>query len=263
MKSTERQRFLLTRANKFNFVSIPDSAKELKVSVETIRRDINILCEQKKLKKVHGGAVPIQAAVKKDPTYPQRFQHNPKGKTAVAIAAAALIHDGDVVTMDGGATTAVVAQHIRDVKNVTFVVNSLRIADILADKLESGEITGKLILIGGELLMPSRAAFDSYAAEQMAPFRFDIAFASASSVSASGVANTTLNGIYVRHLLQKAAVTVLVVDSEKLGGTSTYQFAMPTDFDHIIVDDLKPVPQDLLEMLEQSDTQLTVVQIQK
>ena len=65
MKSIERQRFLMTKANKHNFVSIPDSARELKVSIETIRRDINILCEQKKLKKVHGGAVPLHAAVKK------------------------------------------------------------------------------------------------------------------------------------------------------------------------------------------------------
>ena len=63
MKSVERQRFLLTKASKFNFVSIPDSARELKVSVETIRRDINILCSQKKLKKVHGGAVPLGSGV--------------------------------------------------------------------------------------------------------------------------------------------------------------------------------------------------------
>ena len=263
MKSVERQRYLLVRANKSNFVSIPDTAKELKVSVETIRRDINILCEHKKLKKVHGGAVPIQAAVKKDPTYPQRFQRNPQGKAAVAIAAAALIHDGDVVTMDGGATTAVVAQHIRDVKNVTFVVNSLRIADILADKLESGELTGSLILLGGEIRLPIRAAVDSYATEQLSSFHFDIAFVSASSVSTAGVANTTLSGVYVRKVLQRSAVTVLVADSDKLGGTSTYEFAKATNFDHIIVDDLNPIPQDLQEMLEQSDTQLTVVSVQK
>lgn len=263
MKSIARQQFLLSKANKSNFVSIPDSAQELKVSVETIRRDINILCDQKKLKKVHGGAVPIQTAIKKDPPYSQRLQRNFSGKDAVGIAAAALVRDGNVVSMDGGATTAFVAQHIRDVKNVTFVVNSLHIADILASKFESGEITGNLILIGGDVRFPERSVIDAYALEQLSRFRFDVVFASASSVSTVGVSNTTLSGVFVGQLLRRAAVTVLVMDSEKLGGTSTYQFAMPNDFDHIITDDLHPFPQDLMELLNHSDTQLTIVSCKK
>lgn len=261
MKSVERQRFLMTKANKFNFISIPASAAELKVSVETIRRDINILCDQKKLKKVHGGAVPVHAAVKKDPNYTLRFRRNPRGKAAVAAEACKLVHDGDVVTLDGGATTAVVAQHIHNVKDVTFVVNSLHIADIISEKLSKGELTGRLIFIGGEVHIPELTASDTYALEQLERFRFDIAFISASSVSADGVANTTLSGVFISKLMKNAAATVLVVDSDKLGGASTYTFAKVTDFAHIIVDDLKPMPQDLLEKLEGSDTQLTVVHV--
>ena len=261
MKSIERQRFLMTKANKHNFVSIPDSARELKVSIETIRRDINILCEQKKLKKVHGGAVPLHAAVKKDPSFLLRFQRNPQGKAAVAAEAAKLVHDGDVVTMDGGATTAVVAQQLQGLRDVTFVVNSIRIAEILTEKIASGELTGKMILIGGEVHIPELSTTDAFALEQLDGFRFDIAFVSASSISASGVANTTLSGVFVRKLMKQAAMSVLVADSDKLGGTSTYRFAMPGDFAHIIVDDKIPMPQDLKELLDASDTQLTIVHI--
>ncbi len=263
MKSIERQHFLLTRANKFNFVSIPDSAQELNVSVETIRRDINILCNQKKLKKVHGGAIPVHSAVKKDPPYSQRFQRNISGKDAVGIAAAGLIHNGNIVTMDGGATTAIVAKHIHGVENVTFVTNSLYIASILAEKLENAEITGNLIFIGGEIRTSDRTTSDVYAMAQLEHFRFDIAFASATSVSTVGVANNTLSGAFIKQLLDRAAITVLVADSDKLGGASTYTFAMPTDFDHIITDDLHPFPKDLKEMLDDSDTRLTVVNCAK
>lgn len=259
MKSIERQRFLLTKANRFNFVSIPDSAGELRVSVETIRRDINILCSQKKLKKVHGGAVPIQATVRKDPAYNQRFQHNPKGREAVAAAAARLIKNGDVVTLDGGATTLLLAKHITGVENVTFVVNSLHIATTLAEKLESGEITGKLIIPGGTVDPASQNATDGYAMANLEPFRFDIAFISASSVSVQGVANSSLSGVFVRKLMEHSAASVLIFDSDKLGGTSTYRFAMPTDFAQIFVDDRLPIPQDLLDALEGTDTVLTIV----
>lgn len=259
MKSLERQRFLMAKSNKYNFVSIPDSAKELKVSIETIRRDINILCEQKKLKKVHGGAVPLHTAVKKEPSYLLRFQRNPQGKASVAAEAAKLVSDGDVVTMDGGTTTAVVAQQLQGLQNVTFVVNSIRIAGTLAGKIASGELTGKVILIGGEIHIPEFSVTDAYALEQLDGFRFDIAFVSASAISTSGVANTTLSGVFVRKLMKQAAMSVLVADSDKLGGTSTYRFAMPEDFDHIILDDKNPMPQDLKELLDASDTQLTIV----
>lgn len=259
MKSIERQRFLLTRANKANFVSIPDSARELQVSVETIRRDINILCSQKKLKKVHGGAVPIQSTIRKDPAYNQRFQQNPKGREAVAAAAARLIKNGDVVTLDGGATTLLLAKHITGVENVTFVVDSLHIATTLADKLAAGEVTGNLIFLGGTVDLDNYTVSDSYALRNLEPFRFDIAFVSASSVSAWGVANSSLSGIFVRKLMDHSSVSILVTDSDKLGGTSTYRFALPTDFAQIFVDDRLPAPQDLLDALEGTDTKLTVV----
>lgn len=263
MKSIERQAYLLKAATQNKFVSIPRSAAELHISVETIRRDINILCDQKKLKKVHGGAIPIYAAVKKDPDYSQRFSRNPKGKDVVAAEAAKLVKNGDVVTMDGGATTMLVAQHITNVQNVTFVVNSLHIATILADKLESGELTGSLIFLGGDLELSNRTTDGAYALEQLDNFRFDICFASASSVSVTGVANSSLCGVYVAKLLKHAAMRVLVVDSEKLGGTSTYRFASTTDFDRIITDDQNPTPQDLLDLLINSGTQFTVVHCKK
>ena len=259
MKSIERLRFLLEKANKHNFVSIPDSARELKVSVETIRRDINILCEQKKLKKVHGGAVPIRTAVRKDPVYSQRFQRNPLGREAVAAAAAKLIRSGDVVPLDGGATTLLVAKHLTGVENVTFVVGSLHVATTLIEKLESGEISGTLILLGGTVRPHDRNAIDAYAMESLNNFRFDIAFISASAVAAQGVFNASLSDIYMRKLIDQSTVSVLVADSDKLGGTSTHRFAAATDFDHIFVDNRAPVPQDLQELLDNSHTQLTVV----
>ncbi len=259
MKTLERQKLLLAKANKNSFVSIPDTAQELQVSVETIRRDINILCNQKKLKKVHGGAVPIQNAIRKDPSFFQRFHHNPKGKSAVAAESAQLVRSGDVVTMDGGATTLMVAQHITGVSNVTFVVNSLPIASTLIEKISSGDISGNVIILGGKLTPANQTVSDAYALEQLEHFRFDIAFISASSVSAYGVSNFSLSGVFVRKLMDHAATRVLAIDSEKLGAASTYRFASISDFDYVVTDDLNPFPQDLWEQVESSKVHLTIV----
>jgi len=166
------------------------------------------------------------------------------------------------VTLDSGATNVLLARHITGVENVTFVVNSLHIANVLAERLENGEISGKLIMIGGVVDSPERRTADTHALESLDPFRFDLAFLTASAVSAEGVANANLSPtVFIRKQLLHAATTILVADSEKLGSTSTYRFAMPTDFDHIFVDDRLPIPQDLLDALEGTDTKLTIVPI--
>jgi len=46
LTSLERQQFLMETATREKFVSIPKTAEILGVSVETIRRDVNILCKK-------------------------------------------------------------------------------------------------------------------------------------------------------------------------------------------------------------------------
>lgn len=258
MKSTERQHFLMTKVKKANFISIPGAAEELGVSVETIRRDINILCAQNQLRKVHGGAVPVKTALHKDALFSQRLKQYQGRKLAVVNEASKYIRDGDVVALDGGATTVQLAEVLEDKHNVTFIISSLPIAEILTKKLREGTLTGRLIFIGGEIDLNSLYANDLYALDSLDKFHFDIAFLSCTSLSANSVCNSSLS-LYSTHLVNRATTAVLILDSSKLGNTSTYEFAKATDFAHIVVDDQVPVPQDLLQLLENSDTKLTIV----
>lgn len=258
MKSTERQHFLMAKAKKANFISIPGAAEELGVSVETIRRDINILCAQNQLRKVHGGAVPVKTALHKDALFSQRLKQYQGRKLAVVNEASKYIRDGDVVALDGGATTVQLVEILQDKHNVTFVVNSLPLADALTRKFREGALTGHLIFIGGEINTNSLYATDAYAINALDKFHFDIAFLSCTSLSANSVCNSSLS-IYPTHMVNQATTSILILDSSKLGNTSTYEFAKPTDFAQIIVDDQAPVPQDLLQVLENSDTKLTIV----
>ena len=259
MVGTQRKNYILKTAQAEGFVSIPKTAEKFGVSIETIRRDINELCKSHQLKKVHGGAVPIKSPVRKDPRFTTRIRQNQQGKLAICEEAAKMIRDGDVVTMDGGATTTVLATCIRGVQDVSFVVNSIPIATTLLEKLDAGEITGRVIMIGGELAAGTHAALDVHALTTIEKYHFDIAFISCSSLSANAVSNSSLNGLVVRKLMDHASVCVLVADSDKIGKNSIYEFAKPTDFDRVIIDDLAPCPAELEKTLADSDTELTVV----
>ena len=259
MQAIKRQEYLLEKARKNSFVSIPESAKNLGVSIETVRRDINTLCAKNLLKKIHGGAAPVKLPIRKDPGFLTRIHDNQQAKITIGMEGARMIRDGDVVSMDGGATCYVLASCISDVRNVTFILNSLPIATILLDKIADGEITGRVILLGGELDPESRGGYDLAAADALSRYHFDIVFISCTSLSADGVANSTLSGVFMQHLMEQSAVSVLVTDSDKIGQSSVYTFAKPTDFDRIIIDNKKPCPSDLKELLESADTELTIV----
>lgn len=259
MVSAQRKNYILRTAQAEGFVSIPKTAEKFGVSIETIRRDVNQLCALHQLKKVHGGAAPVKSPVRKDPRFMTRIRQNQQGKIAISEEAVKMIRNGDVVTMDGGATTTVLASCISGVQDVTFVVNSLPIAGILVEKIDVGEISGKVIIIGGELDIKTQSASDVLAATTIDKYHFDLAFISCSSLSATGVSNSSLSGALVRKLMDHASVSVLIADSDKIGKNSIYEFAKPTDFDRIILDDQVPCPVELEKALEESDTKLTIV----
>lgn len=260
MRSEERQAYILKHARKNGFISIPKTAETLEISVETVRRDVNILCGKNLLRKVHGGAAPIKTPIRKDPDFRVRIQQNQQEKIAIGKAAEALIHPGDVVALGYGATVQTMVSCFSNLQDVTFVTNSLSVAGMLMDKITAGEITGKILMIGGELNLQSRSAVGSFAMDAVDQLYFDVAIISCSSLSAEGATNTTSEASsFGRHLMHHAANTILLVDSEKLGKNSVCRFAGLTDFDHIITDNNVPCPNEILEKLIGSNTQLTVV----
>lgn len=260
MTTRERQTYLLKTAQKNGFVSIPKSAEKLGVSVETVRRDINALCESKQLKKTHGGATPIKSPFWKDVPFKQRVQQASPGKVAICRDASKMIRDGDIIALDCGATTEYLVSQLQGIHNVTFVVCSLRIATILCDKVNSGDISATVIMTGGQIFTGSHRSYTISALETVDQYHYDIMFASATGLTESGASTTSTNqAMYTQHLMQRSAKCVLVLESHKLGKHALIDFAKPVSFDRIITDDQTPFPSGLRETLEGSHVDVTVV----
>lgn len=261
MRSDERLQHILKIAQDNGFVSIPKTAEALGISVETVRRDINHLCKKNLLKKVHGGATPVKAPIFKDADYSVRIYRNQQGKYAIAAEAAKMIRNGHIVSFDGGATTAILASLVQNVRNVTFVVNSLPIATTLVDKHFANENPySTVIMAGGQINSPGYRTYFPMALDTIDKYRYNIVFISCTALSADGVFNNATNtGVYAQHLMRRASTSVLLVDSEKLGKTSVFEFAKLTEFDRIIIDDRFPCPPDIIQALEGSSTELTIV----
>ena len=260
MRSDQRRLHIMKTAQETGFVSIPKTAELLGVSVETIRRDVDALCQKNQLKKVYGGATPIKSPRHTDASFRIRLKQNQHVKLAIVEEAIKLIPDNSIVALDCGATTEFMASHIRGVHNVSFLVNSLRVGTILCDKESAGDFDGGVIMTGGQIICSTYRSYTILALETVDRYHIDVTFVSATGFTASGASSTATNpAVFSRRLLERSSVRVLLIESYKLGMHAAMDFAKPTDFDYIITDDQNPFPADILEVLEKSNTELIIV----
>ena len=63
MLAAERKLLILELVNRRKFVKVVDLSRELKITEVTVRRDLEELDEQKKVRRVHGGAIAISLSL--------------------------------------------------------------------------------------------------------------------------------------------------------------------------------------------------------
>src|SRR3982075_3893521 len=100
---THRQSEILNIARAFGRVMVEDLARRFEVSAQTIRKDLNDLCDHRSLTRIHGGAI-IASGVENLAYEARRFVAVEE-KKAIGAAAAALIPNGCSPFINIGTTT--------------------------------------------------------------------------------------------------------------------------------------------------------------
>ena len=103
-----RQHAILDLAKQVGRVTVEDLATRFEVTPQTIRKDLNELCEQRLLARVHGGA--ILASSVENVGYDARRQIAAREKMAIGRAAAELVPNDASLFINIGTTTEAVAQ---------------------------------------------------------------------------------------------------------------------------------------------------------
>src|SRR2546423_11662691 len=101
---------ILEQIGKEERVVASELSKGFGVSEDRVRRDLREMSAEGLLHRVHGGALPLpQAPI--PAAYAARAEQATAAKTAIGRAAAALVRDGQVISIDGGTTPLEVAEH--------------------------------------------------------------------------------------------------------------------------------------------------------
>jgi DeoR family myo-inositol catabolism operon transcriptional repressor len=212
--------------------SIEDLCSVFKVSKNTIRRDINQLERQGKIKKVYGGI--ILADKKTTEPFESREVKNKDAKLAIATLASTLIEDGDIIYIDSGTTTMHMIPYLSEFKNLTIITNNL---NVIVNSLPYPNLN--VISTGGTLFRRTNSFVDSEAVNSLKKYNISKAFLATTGVSISkGITNSSsLEYDIKRYIVEHCDKIILLADSTKLGRVSLITYYDLKDIQVFITDE--------------------------
>jgi DeoR family transcriptional regulator, fructose operon transcriptional repressor len=232
MYAPERQQEIAALARREGRVDVADLAELLGVTTETVRRDLTQLERQGLVRRVHGGALPVER-LPLEPGVAERTEVMADEKDRIAKAALAEVPEEGTVLLDAGTTTARLAEHLPEDRDLTVVTNSLPIAVRLAAR---PRLT--VLALGGRVRPKTLAQVDRWALAALDGITVDVAFLGTNGVSVErGLTTPDLAEADVKAAMVRAGRrVVLLADRTKVGADQFARFAALDAVDVIVSD---------------------------
>ncbi|RAM63164.1 DeoR/GlpR family DNA-binding transcription regulator [Herbaspirillum rubrisubalbicans] len=220
MKPSERREEIVRLVREHLRMSVEELSSVLDASKETVRRDLQVLAEEGRIRKVHGSAVLPDSNTEN--AFQIRMGEATPQKKAIALTAAKLFKPGESLFIDTGTTTLAFAEELANYAGLTVITNSATIAQMIGQ----GMGKNKVFLLGGEYREESSQNVGTFVIEQISRFRADHAVLTVGAVSRFGVMNFSLEEADVARamVLNSRSVTVLA-DSSKLGHEASFPWS--------------------------------------
>jgi DeoR family transcriptional regulator of aga operon len=215
------------------------------VSEMTLRTDLKVLDQTRRIVRIHGGAKSVNMVIGTDGLLGLRTARNADAKEIIAQKALQFLRANTSVYLDSGSTVTALARLIPDDSYLIFT-NALSCATELA-KLKIPRVT----MLGGILNCYSMSLCGTQSIRAVEKINFDTMFLGVTSYSPSSGFSC---GVEEESLLKQAVMrrseqVVVLMDSSKIGLTSTYSICGLEDVNVIISDG--NLPEDFLEACRQ------------
>jgi len=232
---SDRQKAILEHARIHGEVEVDPLAESFRVTPQTIRRDLNQLCDARLLQRVHGGAL-VHDGVE-NLGYAARWQIAAEEKNAIAKRAAELIANDSSLFINIGTTTERVAEHLKEHTGLLVITNNLNVVNTLRSSESIDVMTA-----GGTVRREDGGIIGETTAEFFAQFKVDYAVIGASAIENDGtVLDFDVREVRVaQSIIRHARSVILVADSTKFQRECPVRIGNISDMDYFITDELPP-----------------------
>ncbi|MFO1088759.1 MAG: DeoR/GlpR family DNA-binding transcription regulator [Hyphomicrobiales bacterium] len=236
----QRHQAILEIARRAGRVSVEGLAAHFDVTPQTIRKDLNDLCERRLLARVHGGAIVSSGIENVD--YEARRAIAAAEKERIGAAAAALIPDRAALFINIGTTTEAVAQALSRHSGLMVITNNINVASILRP-LPNVEV----IIAGGVVRRSDGGIVGEAAVEFIRQFRVDFAIIGVSAIDTDGsLLDFDYREVQVaRAIIENARQVILVADSTKFERSAPVRIGHLSQVGTFITDRCPPTIRDV------------------
>ena len=228
---SERQQHILQKAKKKGRVSVDQLAAFFAVSPQTIRKDLNDLCNRQLLQRVHGGAI-VGSSIE-NVSYEARKLLAPEGKRAIGRRAAQLIPNNCSLFINIGTTTEQVARELTSHRGLMAITNNIKAIDILRS---SPGI--ELIIAGGVVRRSDGGIVGVAAVDFINQFKVDYAVIGVSGIDEEGLLlDYDLSEVRVAQaIIANSRHVIMVADMMKFNRNAPVRIGHLSQIDTLVVD---------------------------
>ena len=251
MHLSERQAHIAEMVRQADFVRVEDLSRRFQVTTQTIRRDLNLLCERGLARRVHGGVQRINTPG--NVAYAWRQVLNNEAKQMIAREVARHVPDGVSLSFSIGTTPEIVSSALLKHQHLKIFTNNLNIA-FLACSNPAFEVT----VAGGRLRNGDRDVLGNGMETLFGAYKVDIGIYGVAGVDEDG----TLLDFYEEEVRARQVIhansrsAFLVLDHSKFGRAAHVRGGRIDEATKVFCD--RPPPPDIVDMLNQSGTQLVI-----
>jgi DeoR family transcriptional regulator, glycerol-3-phosphate regulon repressor len=230
-----RQQQILQLARQTGSVGVDDLSTRFEVTPQTIRKDLNELCDSRLLARTHGGA--MLASGVENMAYDARRQLAAAEKRAIGQLAARLIPNNCSLFINIGTTTEEVARALIHHEGLLVITNNIHVASMLAPQPRI-----EVIIVGGTVRKSDGGIVGEQSVEAISQFKVDHAVMGVSAIDEDGV----LLDFDVREVRAAQAImkhsrsVILVSDSMKFTRSAPVRIGHITQVDVFVTDQEPP-----------------------
>lgn len=230
---SERQKHILTKAKKKGRVVVDQLAHHFDVSPQTIRKDINELCNKQLLQRIHGGAI-VGSSIE-NLGYEARKLLAPDGKKAIGKRAAQLIPNNCSLFINIGTTTEQVARELTSHRGLMAITNNIKAIEIL--RFSPGN---ELIIAGGVVRQSDGGIVGVAAVDFINQFKVDYAIIGVSGIDEEGLLlDYDLSEVRVAQaIISNSRHVIMVADMMKLNRNAPVRIGHISQIDTLVIDGL-------------------------
>jgi len=230
---------------------VPTLAAQFRVSHSTIRRDLELLEQQRLVSRTHGGASTHASFNDLPLTY--KTAQDAGEKRRIAQRALTFLDGARVIGMTGGTTVTEFARLLTGFDGLTIVTNALNVATHLVANPQF-----RVFAAGGEVRSSSQETVGPSAESYLASYNIDVAFIGVDGVHATGCTTYDPVGARVNSVLhQQAKTTIVLADATKIRRVALAEVCPMSEVHVLITDDR--APQDALDEIRAQGCEVLAV----